>query len=168
MSANSVAKCYLRFCSIVSISLAISSCNLDLNTTDWQTSQDIQTSKNDSLFVAQFYPEINADSLFKINEAWIEFLWKNAIVNGKPIILKTDTLQLDFTISKFNSNIFTHDTYLINWEMMVNDQPVGQNTRVYSVVLVKLNIQKDLDVVVYLLKGTERIKYSEFKIRPNM
>jgi hypothetical protein len=130
--------------------MSVTSCNLEVNTSDPQASTDIESSRKDGFLVRKYEHFSDIDSLFKIQEAWIEHSWKYSLVGNKKVKEKFDDLQFDFKLSKFKGPFFRDDNYLVDWRIQ-NDtnEYVGQSNGVY----------------VLFLKGTEIPKKISFTVR---
>lgn len=93
------------------------SCNLEVNTSDPQSSRDIKSSIRDSFFIAEYGHPGDTNRLFKIDEAWVEYAWKNKIVDGEVVKKKLGGIQLNLKLSGFTNPEFTADTYIVKWNM---------------------------------------------------
>jgi hypothetical protein len=96
--------------------LFLTGCNIGVNTSDPQASQTIKASQKDKLFIKAFKVDTIKSSLF-IDEAWIEFSWRNKVKYGKVFKFRPGGIQL---VLKFNPKTFSLDPYkyLLNWEFI--------------------------------------------------
>lgn len=91
-------------------------CNLDVNTSDPQASNSIKDSKKDKLLIKVLSIDTTKSSCF-IDEAWIEYSWRNQVKYGKLSKFKPGGIQL---VIKSNQELFSLDPaeYLWSWEFV--------------------------------------------------
>jgi len=150
---------------IIGISLFVMSCNLEINTVDPQASIDIYSSKEDSFFIQEYQPALNSDSIFDFSEVWIERCWKYTIIENKKTKMKTDGLQLNFKLSKFNTAYFQPSNYLAGWDMVLRDNGyAGQSNGVFTIFLKQDDIPQNFDIIINKLKKQISSEYSRIRI----
>ena len=91
-------------------------CNLEVNTVDPQASSSINESKNQKVFLKQ-YNVLSKDTSCLVNEAWVEYAWKNELDDSKKIRkeLGGTQLVLNLDLQKLPVEI---NGYLISWELI--------------------------------------------------
>jgi hypothetical protein len=140
------------------------SCNLEVNTVDPQSSIDIRSSKADSFFILQYQIPLNLDSLFKIDEIWIEKSWKYAIEKNEKVKVLTGGLQLNIKISKFYSVNFQSNNYLLDWQMILkNNGYLGTSNGVFTAFIKQKEIPDSIEIDVNKLKNNLPIPYIQFR-----
>ncbi len=111
------------------------SCNLDANTVDPQASENIKASIQNNVFVKE-YKIANTQSTCIVNEAWVEYPWKNEISNGKKTKKLFSGTQLILSLDLSNFPL-SESEYLITWE--VSDSLYGIFGRGNGVFILDLN-----------------------------
>jgi hypothetical protein len=122
--------------SILLQTIILSSCNLEVNTSDPQASINIESSKRDSLYISKYVSSTIPNDLFQVQEAWIEYVWLNKIEWGNKIKVKSNSIQLNLKLSQFSNPDFHDDKYMIEWEMEDSTENVfGKGNGVYILIL---------------------------------
>lgn len=130
-------------------------CNLGINTTDPQSSSNIEQSIEKGLFVGRYEVKKLPDSIFNVEEAWVEYTWKNDLSNGKLNTKRTNEIQLNLKIKESNASILKQDNYLIDWEMeeTINGY-FGKSNGVYVLLLKSNNLPDSLTVAINRIPKT--------------
>ena len=81
-------------------------CNLDINTTDPQSSTSLTASKKDNLFLCEYGAKNISNSLFIVKAAWIESSWKNKLSYSRVKKTKTGSIQLN--LKHINADIINY------------------------------------------------------------
>jgi len=103
---------------IISIAIfSLTSCNLDVNTSDPQQSASISQSKKNNLFISEYELERIDNPIFKIKEAWMEKSWKWEVNYGIKERMETSRYQLNLLLDSFIDSNFKNNEYGIKWEM---------------------------------------------------
>ena len=97
--------------------LVLTSCNLDVNTSDPQESVSISQSKKNNLFISEYRLEAMDSSIFKIKEAWIEKTWQWSVNYGVKEKVKTGRYQLNLLLDSFTNTKFKNREYGLTWKM---------------------------------------------------
>ncbi len=123
------------------------SCNLDVNTTDPQASKNIFFSKTNNFFLKEYQVDINK-TFCKINEAWVEYVWKNEIVNGKKKRKRLEGTQLLINLDYQNLPLISEE-YLISWELINSTYGVfGRGNGVFILDLDDKNIPDKFEILL--------------------
>ena len=122
----------LALISVFLIIVCIISCNLEVNTSDAQSSSNINESKQDGFFISEYNHSTIPNRIFNISEAWVETIWFNKIRQGKIVKEKSNGIQLNLKLNSFSDPEFTDDKYLLTWRMKDKyNHFVGKGNGVY-------------------------------------
>jgi hypothetical protein len=101
---------------IVLLSLNFISCNLDINTVDPQASKSITASKKEKLFIEEFLVDTTKSTCF-VNQAWVEYNWRNQLHFGKVFKNRIGGLQLVLNFDPKDLPFGSND-YLWKWRLI--------------------------------------------------
>lgn len=141
---------------IVLILLFLSCCNMneEVNTVDPQASANIKSSKENNLFIREYYLDKNKTTRLNVVEVWLEYCWMNKVIESTSRKVKTSGIQINFKISDFNSSDINEDKYFIDWRMEVQNIGIlGRGNNVYTLYInseiipdkLKIMIKKRID-----------------------
>jgi hypothetical protein len=96
---------------LIVILVVLSSCGLETNTVDPQVSNNIAFSKQHHLFIREYVTKPTADTTIPLDEAWLEYVWKN---KSGDAIENLGSVQLVIKLkTKSHANQF--GIYLLDW-----------------------------------------------------
>jgi len=124
-------------------------CNLEVNTTDPQSSVNVVASKKDSLCICEYQSQQIPNRIFKISEAWMENVWFNKVSKGRKIKAKTKEMQLSLKLSDFQNREFQENKYIIKWVMKdKKNNFFGQSNGVYVLFMENQKIQDSINISI--------------------
>jgi hypothetical protein len=143
----------------------LSGCKLEVNTVDPQSSINVTQSKIDSFFLNEYEIAGIPDSVFKINNAWSEYIWRYDLTDDAKIQKKrTGGCQLNMTIAEFKSRNFADRDYIITWEMASEGSFFGKGNGVYSLMFNSESVPDTIEVNVFKTANQIRRKAFSFFI----
>ena len=128
-------------------------CNLEVNTVDPQASSTIEESKRDGFFLKEYKADQLRQGFFEIKEAWVEYVWKNQLVNDKIVKTKTGGLQLNLKLEMFMNNEFKEKRYLLDWEMKNTNGFFGKSNGVYMLYLKDQELPDSFNITIGRIKN---------------
>jgi hypothetical protein len=156
----------LSITSIIIINLI--GCNPEINTVDPQASSAITESKKNGFFIKAYKVDQVPKDFFSVKEAWVEYVWKNKLVNGKAVKTKTDGLQLNLILDVFRGTEIVNNRYLLDWEMKDEINGFfGKSSNVYFLFLKGTELPDSFNITIGKVKdniSTEKI--GRFTVTP--
>ena len=98
---------------LLSFIIALMSCNLDVNTSDPQSSRSIDEAKKNGFYITEYIVSCS-DSQYKVDEAWVEYAWKNEADGFKVHKKRTTSTQLNLKMKVFPLH---PREYLLSWKL---------------------------------------------------
>jgi hypothetical protein len=122
---------------------------IEINTVDPQASSDINQSKKNGFFLKEYRANKIPDNYFDVKEAWVEYIWKNELVDNRTVKVKTGGLQLNMRLERFNGNKIEDKRYLLDWEMKnASNGFMAKSNGVYRLFLKEQELPDSFDIVI--------------------
>ena len=139
---------------LIALIFCISSCHLEVNTTDPQSSRSLAKSKADSMYVCKY--DVSSNECPN-SQAWIEHNWKYIINHGDVHKQKWNSFQLILKINT-DSLALPPETYLSSLDIKARDYGYGyfgSGNGVFFLDLKDAAFPRSL--IVDVIKGTDTL-----------
>lgn len=146
--------------------VVLQGCYLDTNTTDPQSSPNIENSIKNDLFINEYKMGSTDNPKFQVKSAWVEECWKyKQSIFLRPSKQKTGCYQLNLIINNLDS-IFRND-YGQKWDLKVESYGYFRNSAdsIYSLSYYPSHLPDSFDIIVEQYgKDFTKIPFAHFTV----
>jgi hypothetical protein len=129
---------------------------MEVNTVSPQCSKNIETSKKENLFIAEYYLTKNENAN---GSAWIEYVWKNTFNDKDLVKEKFDGYQLIIKKSVLEEKGFLEKDFINKWLLNVPNnqlQGSGSGNGNYLIYLAKKETPQKIIIDIVSKKDTTK------------
>lgn len=145
--------------------VSLLSCNMDVNTVDPQSSQNIRESQKNGLYIKRFYLDKTSSQTIQIDEVWAEYKWKNEASLFSKSKKKIGDFQMVMKIREFGQPNLSDGKYAISWKLEALN--LGKATKSNGIYTFSLHGKIPDTVQVNILEGEAGgtfLKTDSFKV----